>query len=53
VIHQLDRSKDVTKAVRVLRKNGVPVGFPMQTANGEIIFAVGESTSAGVRQAYA
>ena len=42
MIHHRDRSKDVTKAVRVLRKHGVPVGFPMQTANGEIIFAIGK-----------
>ena len=42
MIHHLDRSKDVTKAVRLLRRNGVPVGFPMQTANGEIIFAIGK-----------
>lgn len=37
-----ERSKDVTKAVRVLRKHGVPLSFPMQTANGGIIFAVGK-----------
>jgi hypothetical protein len=42
VIHRPDRSKDVTKAIRVLRRHGVPVGFPMQTANGEIIFAIGK-----------
>lgn len=42
MIHHLDRSKDVTKAVRVLRNHGVPLGFPMQTANGETIFAVGK-----------
>ena len=42
MIHQPERSKDVTKAVRLLRKRGVPVGFPMQTANGKMIFAVGK-----------
>ena len=42
MIHHPDRSKDVTKAVRVLRKHGVPVGFPMLTANGEMIFAIGK-----------
>ena len=42
MIHHPERSKDVTKAVRVLRKQGVLVSFPMQTANGEIIFAVGK-----------
>lgn len=40
--HHLDRSKEVTKAVRVLRRHGVPVDFPMQTASGEIIFAIGK-----------
>ena len=42
VIHHLDRSKDVTKAVRVLRKQGVPVSFPMHTVNGDTIFAIGK-----------
>lgn len=42
MIHQPERSKDVTKAVRVLRKHGVPVSFPMQTANGKMIFTVGK-----------
>ena len=42
MIHHLDRSKDVTKAIRALRKQGVPVSFPMQTVNGETIFAIGK-----------
>ena len=42
MVHLHERSKDVTKAVRVLKKQGVPVSFPMQTANGEIAFAVGK-----------
>ena len=42
VIHHPDRSKDITTAVRVLRKYGVPVSFPMHTVNGEIIFAMGK-----------
>ena len=37
-----ERFNDVTKAVHLLREHGVPVGFPMQTATGEIIFAVGK-----------
>ena len=36
-----ERFNDVTKAVHLLREHGVPVGFPLQTANGEMIFAVG------------
>ena len=40
--HYGDRWKDVKRAVRVLRKHGVPVGFPMQTASGDIIFAIGK-----------
>lgn len=42
MIHLHERSKEVTKAVCVLRKQGVPLSFPMQTANGEIIFTVGK-----------
>ena len=49
-MHHLDRSKDVTKAVRVLRRHGVPVGFPMQTANGEIIFSIGKDFTISVDQ---
>lgn len=30
------------KAVNLLRQHGMTVGFPMQTADGEIIFAVGK-----------
>lgn len=50
MIHLLDRSKDVTKAVRALRNHGVPVGFPMQTANGEIIFAIGKDFTVTAEQ---
>ena len=39
--HYTERLKDVTKAVHELRKHRVPVGFPMETATGEMIFAVG------------
>ena len=37
-----DRADDIVKAVQLLRQPGVAVGFPMQTADGQIIFSVGE-----------
>lgn len=37
-----DRWRDVRRAVHVLRKRGVPVAAPLQTASGEIIFAIGK-----------
>jgi hypothetical protein len=36
-----ERADDIVRAVKLLRQHGVAVGFPMQTADGEIIFAVG------------
>jgi hypothetical protein len=36
-----DRADDILKAVQLLRQHGIAVGFPMQTADGEIIFPVG------------
>jgi hypothetical protein len=36
-----DRTDDIVRAVHLLRQHGVAVGFPMQTADGEIIFSVG------------
>jgi len=36
------RADDLVKAVQLLRRHGMTVGFPMQTADGEIIFAVGK-----------
>ncbi len=39
-----ERANDIVKAVHVLRQHGMAVGFPMQTADGEIIFAVGNFT---------
>jgi hypothetical protein len=39
-----ERTDDIVKAVHLLRQHGLAVGFPMQTANGEIIFAVGKDT---------
>jgi len=37
-----ERASDIVKAVHLLRQHGMAVGFPMQTANGEIIFSVGK-----------
>jgi hypothetical protein len=37
-----DRTNDIVRAVELLRKHGMAVGFPMQTADGEIIFSVGK-----------
>ena len=37
-----ERAKNVVKAVHLLRQHGMAVGFPMQTADGEIIFSVGK-----------
>jgi hypothetical protein len=37
-----ERADDIVKAVRQLRQHGMAVGFPMQTADGEIIFSVGK-----------
>ncbi len=34
------RANDIVKAVHLLRQHGIAVGFPMQTADGEIIFPV-------------
>lgn len=39
------RAEDLAKAVYLLRKHGMTVGFPMQTADGEIIFAVGKDST--------
>ena len=37
-----ERASDIVKAVHLLRQHGMAVGFPMQTANGEVIFSVGK-----------
>ena len=37
-----ERANDIVRAVHLLRQHGMAVGFPMQTANGEIIFPVGK-----------
>ena len=36
-----ERANDIVRAVHLLRQHGVAVGFPMQTADGEINFSVG------------
>jgi len=38
------RTDDIVNAVRLLRQHGLTVGFPMQTADGQIIFSVGKDT---------
>lgn len=40
--NHIERSSDLAKAVRVLRQQRMSVSFPMQSAEGEMIFAVGE-----------
>ena len=35
-----ERANDIVRAVHLLRRHGMAVGFPMQTADGEIIFSV-------------
>ena len=37
-----DRADDIARAVQLLRQHGMTVSFPMQTADGEIIFSVGK-----------
>lgn len=36
-----EKANDIVRAVHLLRQHGMAVGFPMQTAKGEIIFPVG------------
>ena len=38
-----ERANDIARAVHLLRQHGMAVGFPMQTAEGEIIFPVGRN----------
>jgi len=42
VSNYAERANDIVKAVHLLRHHGMAVGFPMQTADGEIIFPVGK-----------
>jgi hypothetical protein len=44
VSNYAERADDIVRAVHVLRQHGMAVGFPMQTADGEIIFSVGNFT---------
>ena len=37
-----ERANDIVRAFHLLRQHGMAVGFPMQTADGEIIFPVGK-----------
>ena len=37
-----ERADEIVRAVHLLRQHGMAVGFPMQTADGEIIFPVGK-----------
>jgi hypothetical protein len=39
-----ERADDILRAVKLLRRHGMAVGFPMQTADGEIIFSVDKDT---------
>ncbi len=38
----MNRANDIVRAVQLLRQHGMAVGFPMQTADGELIFPVGK-----------
>jgi len=40
-----ERADDIVRAVQLLRQHGMAVGFPMQTADGDIIFAVGKDST--------
>jgi hypothetical protein len=40
--HQIERKSNLAKAVHVPRQQGMTLSFPMQTAEEEIILAVGE-----------
>jgi len=44
VSNYADRANDIVRAVHLLRRHGMAVGFPMQTADGDIIFSVGKHT---------
>ena len=44
VSNYAERANDIVRAVQLLRQQGMAVGFPMQTADGEIIFPVGKDT---------
>jgi len=44
VSNSAKRTDDIVKAVHQLRQHGLAVSFPMQTADGQIIFSVGKDT---------
>jgi hypothetical protein len=44
VSNSAKRTDDIIKAVHELRQHGLAVSFPMQTADGQIIFSVGKDT---------
>ena len=44
VTNYTERTDNLVKAVQELRRHGVAVDFPMQTADEEMIFAVGKNT---------
>jgi hypothetical protein len=44
VKNDIQRLKEIGKAVQILRQRGIRVGLPMQTANGEMIFPVDDNT---------
>ncbi len=45
VSNYAERANDIVRGVHLLRQHGMVVGFPMQTADGEIIFPVGNFTN--------
>jgi hypothetical protein len=46
------RANDIASVVHLLRQHGMDVGFPMQTADGEIIFPVGNSFTVTADQVF-
>lgn len=42
MVNYAGRAEDIVRAVDMLRQQGIAVGFPMQTADGKMIFAVGK-----------
>lgn len=42
MLNYAGRAEDIARAVHLLRQHGIAVGFPMQTADGKMIFAVGK-----------
>ena len=45
-----EKANDIVRAVHLLRQHGMAVGFPMQTASGDIIFPVGKDFTLTVDQ---